>query len=204
MASTQLWVKPSSISAIGELLDRTGRTHNLLTERVLTNPLARYGLPTAATLAVLVGCLALTRYVGITAVYILLFPGIVYSALCCGVGPSVLTIVTALVGVKYWFIPPIHSFRVLDTVQLISLLAFLFASSVVVAIGEIRRRQNQRLQNGQAELEARVQERTAELDAVNKSLRDLSARLLQLQDEERRASLANFTIALGSCWLASQ
>ena len=92
----------------------------------------------------------------------------------------------ALVGIKYWFIPPIHSFRVLDTAQLISLLAFLSASSAVVAIGETRRRQNQRLQNGQAELEARVQERTAELDTANKNLRDLSARLLQLQDEERR------------------
>jgi len=135
---------------------------------------------------VLLGCLALTRYVGTSMVYILLFPVITYSALCCGLGPSVLAIATALIGVKYWFIPPIHSFRVLDMAQLISLLAFLFASSAVVAIGETRRRQDQRLQNGQAELEAKVQERTVQLDTVNKSLRDLSARLLQLQDDERR------------------
>ena len=53
-------------------------------------------------------------------------------------------------------------------------------------MGEARRRHNQRLQNGQAELEVKVQERTSELDTVNKSLRDLSARLLQLQDDERR------------------
>ena len=53
-------------------------------------------------------------------------------------------------------------------------------------MGEARRRHNQRLRNGQAELEVRVQERTIELDTVNKSLRDLSARLLQLQDDERR------------------
>ena len=185
IAQTQ-GVKPSPFSTIGEFLDRPGRTDDLLKEQPLKSPLARYGLPAVATLAVLVGCLAPTRYVDITVVYVLLFPVIAYSALCCGVGPSVLVIVTALVGVKYWFIPPIHSFRVPDTAPLISLLAFLFASSAVVAIGEARRRQNQRLQNGQAELEARVQERTAELDTVNKSLRDLSARLLQLQDDERR------------------
>jgi signal transduction histidine kinase len=119
-------------------------------------------------------------------VYILLFPVVVYSALYCGIGPSGLAVALALVGAKYWFVPAIHSFRVLDMAQLISLLAFVFASSSVVVLGETRRRHNQRLQNGQAELELRVKERTAELDTVNKSLRDLSARLLQLQDEERR------------------
>src|SRR5258705_2776469 len=66
-------VKPSSISTIGGFLDRTGRTDNLLTERVLINPLGRYGLPAVAILAVLVGSLSLTRYVGTTTGYILLF-----------------------------------------------------------------------------------------------------------------------------------
>src|ERR1700739_476816 len=35
-------------------------------------------------------------------------------------------------------------------------------------------------------LEKRVQERTAEPEAANQNLRDLSARLLKVQDEERR------------------
>jgi signal transduction histidine kinase len=150
------------------------------------NPLARYGLPAVAIVTLLVAGRALTGYVGATTLYILLFPVIVYSALCCGIGPSAQAVMVALVGVKYWFIPTIHLFRILDRAQLISLLAFLFASSAVVALGEGRRRHNQRLQNGQAALEAKVHERTAELDTVNKSLRDLSARLLQLQDDERR------------------
>jgi signal transduction histidine kinase len=53
-------------------------------------------------------------------------------------------------------------------------------------MGEARRQHNQRLRDGHVELEVKVQERTVELDTVNKSLRDLSARLLQLQDDERR------------------
>lgn len=161
-------------------------TNNSFSERISMRPLVRYGLPVAAITAILVVCHALTGFVGLTALYILLFPVIVYSALSCGVGPSVVAVVAALLGAKYWFVPPIHSFRVPDTTELISILAFLFASSAVVAMGEARRRHNQQLRDGQTELEVKVQERTVELDMANKSLRDLSARLLQLQDDERR------------------
>ena len=182
----KLGIRHSFLSTIDDLQDRTERTDTLLSARVSMSPLARYGLPAVATVTVLLAGHALTGFVGATTLYILLCPVIVYSALCCGIGPSALAVVVALVGVKYWFIPTIHSFRVLDIAQLISLLAFLFASSAVVALGEARRRHNQRLQNGQAALEAKVHERTAKLDTANKSLRDLSARLLQLQDDERR------------------
>jgi signal transduction histidine kinase len=53
-------------------------------------------------------------------------------------------------------------------------------------MGESRRRQNEVLHKSLGELELKVQERTADLDVVNQNLRDLSARLLQMQDEERR------------------
>jgi signal transduction histidine kinase len=161
-------------------------TDKSLSELISTHSFIRYGLPVAVVAAVLVACHALTGFVGTTALYILIFPVIVYSALACGIGPSILVVLVALAGAKYWFIPPIHSFRVPDTAESISLLAFLLASSAVVAMGEARRRHNQRLQDDQVELEVRVQERTVELDTVNNSLRDLSARLLRLQDDERR------------------
>ena len=63
-------------------------TDNLLSERVWTNPVTRYAAPTVLTLTALVACQSLTGFVGLTTLYILLFPVIVYSALCCGVGPS--------------------------------------------------------------------------------------------------------------------
>jgi signal transduction histidine kinase len=63
---------------------------------------------------------------------------------------------------------------------------FAFASGIVAAMGEGRRRENEKLRRSQGELEDRVQERSAELSAANQSLRELSARLLQLQDDERR------------------
>ena len=56
----------------------------------------------------------------------------------------------------------------------------------MIALGEVRRRENIKLRKGQAALEDRVRERTAELESANNSLRNLSGRLLQLQDDERR------------------
>jgi signal transduction histidine kinase len=85
----------------------------------------------------------------------------------------------------YWPIPK-HSLPIPNLAQLIGAVAFLFTSSVIIALGETHRRDNERLRNGQGELENRVQERTAELDTANRKLRRLTTRLLELQDEERR------------------
>ncbi len=49
-----------------------------------------------------------------------------------------------------------------------------------------RKRTEEELRSERAEWEQRVQERTAELDAANRSLRELSARLLQTRDQEAR------------------
>jgi signal transduction histidine kinase len=74
----------------------------------------------------------------------------------------------------------------LTPAQLISITAFLVSAVIVVLLAESRRRQNEGLLRAQSELEDRVRERTADLDAVNRNLRELSARLMQLQDDERR------------------
>ncbi len=53
-------------------------------------------------------------------------------------------------------------------------------------MGEANRRNSEAFRRAQGALEERVQQRTVDLDAANQSLRELSARLLQLQDDERR------------------
>jgi signal transduction histidine kinase len=53
-------------------------------------------------------------------------------------------------------------------------------------MGEVRRRREEVLWAAQRELEEAVKERTAELNKTNQNLRELSARLMQLQDDERR------------------
>jgi signal transduction histidine kinase len=142
-----------------------------------------------ALLAIAVALLirgALNPLLGDSVPYVILLPAVAFSAWYCGVGPSVVSVIVALVGAKYWFIPPVHSFNLATTAHWIGMLAFLLASGFVVTVGEACRRENEKLRRSQGALEDRVKERTADLDKVNQSLRELTARLLQLQDEERR------------------
>ena len=160
-------------------------TDTSLSSRISGSVLACYALAVGAVLTALLLCRVLSPFIP-NVPYVILFPAVAFAAWYCGVGPSIVTIIVGLVGAGYWFIPPIHSFRIPNTAQSIDLLAFLFASAVIVAMGEGRRRHNEKLRRAQEALEDRVQERTAELDTANRSLRELTARLLQLQDDERR------------------
>jgi signal transduction histidine kinase len=140
----------------------------------------------AATLSTLLVCRVLHPLTASCVPLILLFPAVAFAAWYGGMGPSFLTIAIAVGGARYWFIPPLHSFRISEKPEAIGILAFLFASGIVVAMGEARRREGDKLRMAQGQLEERIRERTVELATANQSLRQLSARLLQLQDDERR------------------
>jgi signal transduction histidine kinase len=146
----------------------------------------RYFLALAAIAAAFLVNSALHPLVGDHTGYVLLFPAVAFSAWYCGIGPSIVATLLALVGSTYGFIPAIQPFRVFTLAEFVRALVFLCSSAAIVAMGESRRRQNEHLQNEQGALEKRVQERTADLDTANGNLRELSARLLQLQDDERR------------------
>jgi signal transduction histidine kinase len=148
--------------------------------------LVRYSLATAAVLVTLAVAYFLNSSGGTPLAYILLFPPIAFAAWWFGVGPAAISAGIAVSGLRFWFVSPSHSFRVPNSTQSVCLLAFLLACAGVIALGEVRRRENENLRRAQRELDDRVRERTAELDTANNSLRDLSARLLQLQDDERR------------------
>jgi signal transduction histidine kinase len=124
------------------------------------------------------------RFHSFSIVFILLFPAIVFSALFCGIGPSVAATIVSLAGLRYWFLASAHSLP--GEAFLISVVAFLFATSVIVAMGELHRRKNEALRSAHQELDEQVKERTAELNTANTSLRHLTACLLQLQDDGRR------------------
>lgn len=161
-------------------------TKNSSPHQVSKKLLLRYVFAAAVTIAALATAYFLNPFVAKPLPFILLFPAIALSAWYCGIGPSVAATLLAVAGLKYWFVPPLNSLRIPDIADLICLLGFLLACVGVIALGEVRRRDNVMLHKGRVELEERVRERTAELGAANESLRDLSARLLQSQDEERR------------------
>lgn len=143
--------------------------------------LRRYGF---AVLAVLLAFLVRTALV--PAVGTERFPfaffliAIVFCALYCGVGPSIVAVLLSVVAVWYVFLPPHLSFGLNQPgLQLQQVTVFLVLSGSFITVGESNRRTRMNL-------EARVRERTRELLDATEGLRELSARLLQIQDEERR------------------
>ena len=161
-------------------------TNASLSIRISKRTGLRYAVALLATVVALLVRLALNPFLGDYEPYITLFLAVALSAWYCGVGPAILSGILAVIGVRYWFIPPVHSLRVPSTPQAVGILAFLLVSSVLVAIGEARRRREEVLWAAQGALEEAVKQRTVELDSTNQNLRELSARLLQLQDDERR------------------
>jgi signal transduction histidine kinase len=150
-----------------------------------SNP-KRYAFAIAAILLALLIAGATMPAGGRYMVYLVLLAMVAFSAAYCGLGPSMVAIAIALAGVRYWFISPIHSFGIPDGLQIVAMLAFVAVSSVILAIGERNRRNMESLRESHENLEERLRERSQELDIANQGLGDLTARLLQLQDEERR------------------
>ena len=130
-----------------------------------------------------------------------------FSAWFMGFWPGLLTAALGLLVADYFFIPPAHSISLLSVTQLPATITYIVAAGVLLGMGEANRRATLRYQQARealarshAELEKRIRERTAEveqrnlqiqtqaqmLELSNRGLRDLSARLLRAQDEERR------------------
>ena len=143
---------------------------------------------TALVSAVLALLLAggLHPFLGELAPFITAFPAVAIAAWRCGLWQSFASIAITVLGGTYWFIEPLHSFRITGAPETITLLAWILACVIIVAVGEMNRRENDKLRKEQGELEEKVRQRTIQLDQANGSLSDLTARLLQLQDEERR------------------
>jgi signal transduction histidine kinase len=168
------------------------------TARISENAVLRYTFAIAAVLIAFLISRALNpvsgpalnppldRTTGGGLAYVLLFPAVAFAAWYCGIGPAILATLLAILGATWGMVLPTYSLGVPTLAESIRMLAFVLSAGVVVAMGESRRRHNEKLRKAQGELEDRVKERTADLDTVNQNLRELSARLLQLQDDERR------------------
>jgi signal transduction histidine kinase len=154
----------------------------------------RYGAAMLAAVAALFLRRLLAPILGLENPYHTAWASVVFSAWYCGIGPSVLTILLDLIGIWYWFLPPARSFALATPrADIAGMLGFVLFSGVIVVFGESARRSiakshlaEEQLRSAHGELERKVQQRTAELSLANENLRQLSGKLQQLRDEERK------------------
>ena len=169
---------------ISRIINRTDKREAML----------RYGLGILAALVALLIRQLLEPLLGKSNPYHTVWAAVVFSAWYCGLLPSIVTALVSVVGVWYWFLPPAHNFALADPkTDIFGMIGFLFFSGLIIALGESNRRAlshrkwaEERLQEAHDELERKVRDRTTELDVANESLRELSGRLQQLRDDERR------------------
>ncbi|MGB2602754.1 MAG: DUF4118 domain-containing protein, partial [Candidatus Sulfotelmatobacter sp.] len=154
----------------------------------------RYGLAILSAIVALLLRELLAPLLGEHNPYHTVWAAVVFCAWYCGLWPSILAALLSLAGVWYWFLLPAHSFALEDRKTAISgMIGFLFFSGLIIALGEAKRRSfaksqwaEEQLRKAHDELEKKVEERTADSNLANESLRELSSRLQQMRDDERR------------------
>lgn len=135
--------------------------------------------------------------------FTLFFPAVMLSAWFGGLGAGLLATVLSALSVDYFFIVPVHTIN-LDWRALLRLTTFVIVSLLTSSLTAARKRAEEALRRAHADLEKRVQERTAELGEANQSLRaEIAERkraekeLWHLQQEmgrvERLAALGRIT-----------
>ena len=157
-----------------------------LSVRISRSIFGRYGAALVVTVLALAARRALHPILGDSLPYVTLFPAVAFSAWFCGLGPAVFAILVGVAGARFLLLEPAHALGVWSASQAIGAVLFVAACALMVAIGERVRRNNEALRAAQGDLEEMVAQRTTELDTANQSLGELTARLLKLQDEERR------------------
>ena len=161
-------------------------TNSSLSARISRSNLLRYTLAVVSALLATGACGGLQHFAGIAGCYAVLLLAVTFSAWYGGAGPAIVSALLCLIAASFGFVPRLQAFTAMNIERWVGILVFLGGSALVVLMGEWRRAENERLLRAQDELEDRVRERTADLDVVNRNLRELSARLMQLQDDERR------------------
>jgi K+-sensing histidine kinase KdpD len=127
-------------------------------------------------IAVLLTALALALGVlgrgtwGAAATYSFFLGAVMLSSWISGLGPGLVATLLGTVAADYFLIPPVYAIT-FDSSRLVQRSAFVAISVLISSLNDARRRAIDALAAEGARLDHRVMERTAELAAVNESLR---------------------------------
>jgi len=147
---------------------------------------ARYLIAVVALLAGFVTGAAFGTLIGEFAIFPVLLAAIAFASFFCGARPAAAIAILGALFARLWIFRPVLEVGRLDRAHWIALGLFAGSAALIIAVGEANRRSVLSLLEAQCELDERVKQRTAALDSANQSLRDVTARLMNSQDEERR------------------
>ena len=153
--------------------------------RVLAASL-RYGIALACVAAALSSSLLLQRLFPYPFLF-LFFAAVMASAWFGGTAPGLFAVLLSTVSVDYYFVPPFHSFAVnaTDTAYFVSFVVCALAASWV---SSSKRNSEEALREARDNLEARVTERTAELQKTIAELQENQRQKEQLVSEKSALS----------------
>jgi len=166
---------------------------NLLFRGFRENNLRQYLVAVLAAGVAVASRSLFTQFVADSHPYTTFFIATAFSVWYAGFLPSLLTATAGWLGAKFFFVSPLYSLKIATIEERNRTIAYFLISLAIILFGELSRRTITKLRKSQArllttqeELEERIRQRTALLESTNESLRDLSAQLLKVRDEEQR------------------
>jgi K+-sensing histidine kinase KdpD len=153
--------------------------------RVLETSL-RYGIALVCVAAALCSSLLVQRLFPYPFLF-LFFAAVMASAWLGGTAPGLLAVLLSTLAVDYFFVPPFHSFAInaTDTAYLVAFVVCALAASWV---SSSKRKSEEALLGARDHLEARVAERTAELQKTIAELQENERQKEQLESEKSALS----------------
>ena len=150
-------------------------------------PLLRYAISIASVAAAL-SLASLLPFRADPSHFTLFFAAVMVSAWYGGLGAGLLATLLSDLSLDYFFIAPVHSITI-DWQAFLRLAVFSVVALITSYLTTARKRAEEALRKAHAELEERVQERTAELTRANQSLRAEIAERKRAEHELWRTQL---------------
>jgi PAS domain S-box-containing protein len=124
----------------------------------------------------------------------LFLPAILLSTWFGGTGPGLLAVVLSTLSINFFILEPRFAFAPLSVRDVVHLVVFLFCALLISSWSAARRRVEHALKRARAELEEKVEERTADLSRSNEQLRrEIAERARSEGVLREKASLLNLT-----------
>ena len=142
----------------------------------------RYGMALLFVAAALLSTLLVRRLFPYPFLF-LFFAAVMAAGWFGGMGPGLFAVLVSTLAADYFFLPPYHSFAV-NTTDSAYFAAFVICALVASWVSSSKRRGQEALREAHDHLEARVAERTAELEKTVAELRENERHRERLESEK--------------------